>query len=63
MKKHKRCKLMTEYISVWLYSEGIVPKAINKVFLDWINNGNIATEQEIRKAIKESDKEINTRRL
>jgi len=55
MKKHARCRLLTNYMSIWLYSVGSPPEPVNQIYLHWLNTGYVPSESEIKKAIKKSE--------
>jgi hypothetical protein len=57
MKKHARCRLLTNYMSIWLYSVGRPPEPVNQIYLGWLNTGKVPSEKVIRRAIKLSEKE------
>ena len=56
MKKNARCRLLTNYMSIWLYSVGRPPEPVNQLYLSWLNTGKVPKEHEIRDAIKRSER-------
>jgi hypothetical protein len=55
MKKHARCRRITNYMSVWLYSVGNPPEPINQIYLAWLNTGIVPSKIEIDDAIRLSE--------
>ncbi len=52
----QRARLIAKAVSPWLYSVGPVPESLNKLFLDWIENGKVASSAEIKAGLREARK-------
>lgn len=56
MNKHARCRLITNYMSTWLYSTGRPPEPINQIYLHWISTGKVPSKKTIEGAIERSER-------
>ena len=56
MKKHHRARRLAELISPYLYSEASIPKALNDLFLHWLNTHDVPEIGDILIAAHADDK-------